>query len=154
MAAVTKLTFYSTFLNTAFLPLIINANLEEQIVTFNLKGPYNDFNSNWFRTTGKVILGAMIFNIYYPFIEFIGYYILRLIKRLADSGFLLDKQKTKTKSVRAYIEVHSGPYFFIHFKYAAILNITFVTMIYGFGIPILFPVAAISFAIIYIMETA
>jgi hypothetical protein len=51
-----------------------------------------------------------------------------------------------------YVEVHSGPVFFIHYKYSAILNIAFVTMMYGMGLPILFPIAALSFFTLYCME--
>ena len=32
------------------------------------------------------------------------------------------------------------------------LNITFVTMMYGFGIPMLFPLAAVSLTILYLVE--
>ena len=96
----------------------------------------------------------MIFNAFYPIMEFLGFFLLRLINRLIDTGCTLDKRKTKTKSVRAYVEIHAGPIFYIHFKYAAVLNIVFITMLYGFGIPILFPIAAFSFAIMYFLETA
>lgn len=40
----------------------------------------------------------------------------------------------------------------IHYKYSAILNIAFVTMMYGMGLPILFPIAAFSFFTLYCME--
>lgn len=40
----------------------------------------------------------------------------------------------------------------MHFKYAALLNIVFVTMMYGFGIPILFPIGALAIIILYLVE--
>ena len=40
----------------------------------------------------------------------------------------------------------------MHYKYAIILNITFVTFMYGFGLPILFPVAILSMFILYLVE--
>ena len=40
----------------------------------------------------------------------------------------------------------------MHFKYSTMLNITFVTMMYGFGIPMLFPLAAVSLTILYLVE--
>lgn len=40
----------------------------------------------------------------------------------------------------------------MHFKYAALLNIIFVTMTYGFAIPILFPIAAAAIAVLYFVE--
>lgn len=59
---------------------------------------------------------------------------------------------TKKKSLQTYTELYSGPIFSIHYKYSAILNISFVTMMYGMGLPILFPIAAISLLVLYCME--
>ena len=42
----------------------------------------------------------------------------------------------------------------MHFKYSGILNIVFVTFVYGFGIPLLFLVALIFFIIIFFIEKA
>ena len=42
----------------------------------------------------------------------------------------------------------------MHFKYAGIMNIVFVTLMYGFGMPILFPVAVAGLVISYISEKA
>lgn len=44
-----------------------------------------------------------------------------------------------------YKVIHSGIEYDIHFKYSAVLNVACVTMMYGVGMPILFPVAAINF---------
>ena len=33
----------------------------------------------------------------------------------------------------------------LHFKYSGILNIVFITMMYGMGLPLLFPIAAFNF---------
>ncbi len=59
---------------------------------------------------------------------------------------------TNKKSIQTYVETHSGPVFFIHYKYSAILNIVFVTMMYGLGLPILFPIASIALFVLYFME--
>jgi hypothetical protein len=45
-----------------------------------------------------------------------------------------------------------GPEFIIHHKYSNILNVTFVTMMYGVGIPILFPIACLNFTIMWLLE--
>ena len=50
------------------------------------------------------------------------------------------------------MDLYSGPDFIIHFKYSAILNVTYVTMFYGAGIPILFPIAVLSYIVFYITE--
>ena len=40
----------------------------------------------------------------------------------------------------------------MHYKYSAMLNITFITMMFGAGMPILFPIASFSFFSLYIVE--
>jgi len=45
-----------------------------------------------------------------------------------------------------------GPDYVIHFKYSQILNVTFVTMLYGLGMPILFPIAAVSYFVFWLVE--
>ena len=41
---------------------------------------------------------------------------------------------------------------YISYKYSFVMNITYVTMIYGAGLPILFPIALASFVLIYLTE--
>lgn len=50
------------------------------------------------------------------------------------------------------MDLYSGPEYIIHFKYSALLNVTFVTMMYGLGLPILFPIAALSYFIFWATE--
>ena len=40
----------------------------------------------------------------------------------------------------------------MHFKYAALMNMIFVTLTYGFGIPILYPICCIGIFILYLVE--
>jgi len=50
------------------------------------------------------------------------------------------------------MDLYSGPEYKIHFKYSAILNTTYVTMMYGVGMPILFPIAALSYFVFWATE--
>lgn len=40
----------------------------------------------------------------------------------------------------------------MHYKYSSILTITYMTFMYGFGMPILFPIAMLSFLVLYFVE--
>jgi len=40
----------------------------------------------------------------------------------------------------------------MHYKYSAMLNTTFITMMFGAGIPILFPIAGATFMVLYMLE--
>lgn len=48
--------------------------------------------------------------------------------------------------------MYSGPEYFMHFKYSTIMNVCFVTFMYGLAIPMLFPIAFFCFLILYISE--
>jgi len=95
----------------------------------------------------------MIFNSYYPIIDFFMYYGLRVLFRCLDRPCCsMDKNRTKKTSIKAYMDIYLGPTYYMHYKYSTVLNICFVTFMYGFGMPILFPVAVVSFIILYFIE--
>lgn len=50
------------------------------------------------------------------------------------------------------MDTYQGPAYLMHYKYSALLNIIFVTMMYGFGIPILFPIAVLAILVLYLVE--
>ena len=54
--------------------------------------------------------------------------------------------------MQLYTDLYSGPEYFIHFKYSGILNVAFVTMMYGVGLPILYPIAAFTYFNLYTLE--
>ena len=78
---------------------------------------------------------------------------MRLFSRCLDRGCKCSGP-TKSTSIQNYISVYQGPLYFMHFKYSSILNTIFITFLYGFGMPVLFPIAAVSFLILYVLEKA
>lgn len=50
--------------------------------------------------------------------------------------------------------MYSGPTYLMHFKYSTVLNVSFVTFMYGFGIPLLFPIAVLALTILYCVEVS
>lgn len=40
----------------------------------------------------------------------------------------------------------------MHYKYSSILTIVYITFMYGFGMPVLFPIACASFLVLYFVE--
>lgn len=44
-----------------------------------------------------------------------------------------------------YINLYSGADYTLHFKYSTVLNVVYITMMYGVGMPMLFPLAAFNF---------
>ena len=150
---ITNGIFIVQFFNTGFLLLSVNANLQEQGLGFIFSRRMADFESTWFIGIGNTLVAAMMFNIYWPLIEFFGFWGMRFGFRLLDRRWkFLNALNTHKTTIQQYVEVYSGPTFFIHYKYSFILNITFVTFMYGMGLPILFPIAAMSFLMLYCME--
>ena len=134
---------------------MVNADFTEQSSMFSIfsrDGGIPDFNTQWFRDIGATLVGAMLFNVYWPVVEFFVFFGMRTAFRLLDRSFTFNAERTKKTTIQQYVELYSGPVFFIHYKYSSILNITFVTMMYGMGLPILFPVASFSFLTLYCME--
>lgn len=124
------------------------------------QGVYYDYSPRWYSRVGNTLVHTMLVNAFMPII-FEGmanamdwFFISK------DSGVWCNCGKgkgerfysTKQKQIYALIDLYAGPDHIIHFKYAGILNVTFVTMMYGLGLPILFPIALLSYFIYWAVE--
>jgi len=88
------------FFNTAFLLLLVNADLREQPLTFGLVGGLeSDFDKSWFMVIGNTLVGTMIFGMVFPILEACGWFSLRLLGHIFDRGFSRDPYKTKKTSI-------------------------------------------------------
>jgi len=95
----------------------------------------------------------MIVNAVFPIVEFFGFWFMRFGFRLMDRGFTsCNSYDTKKTSIQQYVELYSGPVYLMHFKYSVILNVSFITFMYGLALPILFPIAAFSFLVLFLAE--
>ena len=84
---------------------------------------------------------------FYPVIEFLLGWLIRSLFRILNKF-----RWRRVKTLPAYVELHSGPDFLIHYKHAFIINSVWVTMLLGPGFPILFPISFLSMLILYISE--
>lgn len=94
----------------------------------------------------------MIFGSFFPIInEFImgG---ARMLFRLLDRCSSKNGHTTKKTTIQQYINMMSGPQFFMHYKYSTVLNTIFITMTFGTGIPSLFFVASVTIINLYLLE--
>ena len=92
----------------------------------------------------------MIFNSFFPTMIEIALMFVRKFKKRRDRKNT--EGGTKQTSIQGYIDLFSGPKFDVHFRYANILNIVYVTMMYGAALPILFPIALFSIGLLYLQE--
>ena len=158
LTKITNGVFIGQFFNTAFLLLLAYANFSDIDLPLmeNFTGPFNDYTDKWYALVGSQIVSTMTINMVlppaveaYPIIE--GWFCRR-----RDQGWEKDRvarfYKTKKTQIYSYMDLYQGYEYFIHFKYSIILNTAFVTMLYGFGMPILFPIAAVSYFILWATE--
>ena len=59
---------------------------------------------------------------------------------------------TRCTQVYEFVDLYKGPEYILHFRYAYILNIVYVTMLYGVGLPILFPIAMLAIFLTWATE--
>ena len=66
------LIFLMTFLNTAIVILIGNADVKNALplLGFLMHGKYNDYSPDWFEDIGEILVISMVINIFIPIIEF------------------------------------------------------------------------------------
>ncbi len=55
-------------------------------------------------------------------------------------------------TILGYVDLYVGPIFEIHWKYATILNVVWVSFFFGPIMPVLFPIAFLNLFILYITE--
>lgn len=87
----------------------------------------------------------MIIQSILPYVTLTTGFIIPRLKAYLDNDFTGDVYKTKTTGLAQYINLYSGTDYVIHFKYSTVLNVVYITMMYGVGMPMLFPLAAFNF---------
>jgi hypothetical protein len=119
--------FVGQFANTAILQIMNNASLADfdggtgiLAILFPV-GTMTDFNVDWYKSVGTLLMKAMLMAAIWPLIEFVMFASLIAFTRWTDRGFGSDSKYTTSPSVQAYIDTWAGPEYLIHYRYATIL---------------------------------
>lgn len=155
LASITNGVFIALFLNTGLLLTLANANLTEHpphFITNIFTGPFYDYEPEWYAQVGFLILKTMIINALLPFSGLALGWGPPFIHRKMDMKWGNDRYVTKKTSMMAYKKIWSGGEYIMHIKNAGLLLVVFVTCMYGVGMPLLFPVAAVNFFIQWTVE--
>ena len=147
--------FIMSFFNTGL--LYVFASVSTRISRFafvreTLEGVYPDFNAHWYQDIGQIIVSTTIFNFCFLPVEWAGFAAIRAAKRCLDRGCRRDRYATGSKTIQAYVDLHKGPIFNAHYKYAFMLGVTYVAMLFGAGQPALFPLACLGMIVQYTTE--
>lgn len=159
MTKITNGIFIAQFFNTGLIYLLVYANFSDTIPYLAqwFRGPYLDYDSGWYSTVGgSLLVYTMLFNSVFPQImQIVGDLQLWLARR-KDQGWEKDPIKapyaTKLTQVSQYIKLYSGPEYIVHYRYSGLLTTVYVAMMYGVGIPVMFPIAAFTFGLFWIHE--
>lgn len=87
----------------------------------------------------------MLINSILPWVTLVSGAVVPKIKQAIDQRFSGDVYKTTMTGMIGYRNLYSGPAYTIHFKYSGVINVVYITMLYGIGMPLLFPLAAFNF---------
>ena len=134
--------------------LIVNAGMKDNPVTYGVVGSsLRDFNRTWFKIVGNTIVGTLLLNVIMPILESVFYKFLKVCYRAMDRGCCQkDKYVTNMTSIAEYIDLYSGIDFEMQDGFNAFLIIVFVTFMFGFGIPLMFPIATVAMYVLSCTE--
>jgi hypothetical protein len=127
--------------------LLVNANLSEHTaIPFHgvARGPFYDYAPQWYIDVGFKLIQAQLIAACVPYITLCAGFGVPKVKQWLDSGRTMSPYKTKKRGMQLYKDTYSGPDYVIHFKYSGVVNIVYIAMMYGMGMPLLFPIAALN----------
>jgi len=160
MTKIVNGVFIALFFNTGILLMLTNANLSDVSgwLSAVFSGTFYDYSPKWYASVGSVLVSTMLLNAFMPPIfEGITNATAWLFQTM-DNGWRCCKKKeermyfTKTTQIYQYLDLYTGPDYIVHYKYSGVLNVIYVTMLYGLGLPALFPIAFLSFLIYWATE--
>jgi hypothetical protein len=154
--------FIVQLINTAIVTLIVNGNLESFQLgggtagvdfTFGgniFSGDHSDFNKSWYTSVGSALLLTMMINLATPFYSPVGNCVTRGMKRVSDRAkclvcFCQERQYSKQLTQSEYDRLWDGGEFELPARYGALQMVFWVTMMYGSGLPVLYPLAFLFF---------
>ena len=150
--------FIVSFFNSGILLILMSAKSNFPILDQFFQGAYADFSPDWYNDIGYIIFTNSLINSLYPLMDVLIYMPLWQFKKMRDQGKWYPKgmkefpQQTSCTSVSQYYNLYAGPVYNIHNKLASIQSIVCITLLFGAGMPILFVIAAMAFAIMYMVE--
>ena len=154
--AYTNVILATQFFNSAIILLLIDSNFNDSGIPFLgliFKGNYYDFDSNWYKNMGGIIEYTVAYIAIWPIIEFVCYYSIKLLLRLLDWRTLCpDKYRTRKTTIQQYVDLYGGPDYLIFWKYSAIVNIVWITFMFGPGLPILYPTLLFGLIVLWVTE--
>ena len=149
--------FGAMFMNTAIIVILISGNLdyftggEQGEVSRRLwevgifSGDIADFDAQWYLHVGSAICLTVYANTIAVNFKVIKDYGKTLLIRFADRGYSSDYSRTSSKLQTELEALYTGPLMNLEERYASMLVIYFVCILFSSGIPMLWAVGGFSF---------
>lgn len=99
--------------------------------------------SNWYVIMEPALIQTAFVLAIFPYLNFIIFYIIRILKRFLDSRTTCCSRypKTRVVTISSYVELYSGQDIFMYFKYSNIMVLVFMAFTHGIAFPVLFPIS-------------
>lgn len=159
-------TFFLKFVNTGCLYLIINnkdftefvqgVSGDEVSLDSGIKA---DFSVGWYIKIAPILITIMMSNIAAVHAPVLRRFYLhrraeRKLRKLGVQDVDVPQKRDGLFCQDDLNQKFLGPPFHLHLRYAQVMVTYFVAMMYGMGIPILMPVACVSFYVTYLFDKA
>ncbi len=142
-------------MNMGLIIVLLNFNYQGdlhniQSINFLFQGQFKDLTSDWYIKIGSIVVMTMIFNIMFPFMELFMNSLFKCLRKCVDKRCWTKKTSQKYKA--DYISLHSDDVYPIEERYAFLISIFWVTLIFNAVIPLLNIIAALSFLLLEIID--
>jgi len=141
-----------SFLNIGVIVLLVNLKISKTIPLPILQGKYEEFSVEWYRLVGSSLCVQLIIMLLSNNFTNLFYWFLAFMRRCCDRSCRCSRKHTKKLSQGAYESVNFGGSMDIEYRYANMLVVIFLVMMYGPGIPIMYLIAAVYFFVTYWTE--
>jgi len=158
LVKITNGVFYSLFFNTGFLLILANANWSQYHLPLKswFNGPFSDYSPEWYVFVANTFTQTIIINCFFNTGFQMAMDVLTWFFRRSDQKWAKTEEEklrtTKTTQIGQYVNLFQGDAYIVHFKFSMVFNAVFCTMLYGMGIPLLFPIAVMGLVIFWMLE--
>jgi hypothetical protein len=141
-------------MNMGLIIVLLNFNYSGDInfdsIGFLFQGQYSDLTSDWYIKIGSIVIMTMIFNIFFPFMELMMHSTFKCLRKCLDKRCWT--KKTSQKYKEGYVKLYSGDVYPIEERYALIISIFWITLLFNCVIPFLNVIAALSFMLLELVD--
>lgn len=117
-----------------------------------LSGSIDDFTSQWYLEVGSAITVTMAVNVWTLNIPVAKAFVKAKLARCLDRSCTLNMGLTKQKLQVQLENLYTGPQFLLEERYASLLVVHFVSLLFSGGMPSLWLVAAASFTVSFVVR--